>query len=290
MLQMRKLRTILVVFIVVCVVCAICLGVTCDSRAAEKEKIMAGAGNSPFSLTLDADIAYGPISGFTQAGLGGRPGTGSPNRPKIKDDLGVDDVTMTNFSIEPSWKRHSLYTSAHLINLEGENILDRRLIFHGRTYTAGMRIKSEIKSNWYEIGYRFRLGPSSRGSFTIAPTVAVAFWDFGIQLQESGIKNERSYSSVTPRLGALFEWNPSLTPRLSFTGKAIGSLPIKEMLHIYTLGLTANYNLVSTNRFKLGFKIGVGYEHIDSKDGQTFPNKVRIDIGPMTMGGLEMKF
>lgn len=306
--MLRKLnRTIIVVFIVVC---AICLSVIYDSRAAEKEKTTAGLdwavvkkNNNPFSLTLNACIAYGQISGFTQAGLGGRPGTGSPDRPKIKDDLGVDDVTTANFSIELGWKRHSLYTSAHLINLKGENTLDRTLIFHGKTYTAGMRIESEVKSDWYEVGYRFRWPldqitiastrqnyqePSSKGSFTIAPTVTIAFWDFSVQLQESGVKNERNYSHLTPRLGALLEWNP--LPRLSFSGKAIGSLPINEMLHIYTLGITANYNLVYRNRFKLGLKIGVGYDHIDFKDGQTFPNKIRIDIGPMVMGGLEMKF
>lgn len=309
--MIRKLnRTIVVVVTVVC--CSICLSVTHDSLAVEREKTTADLDwalvkkdNKPFSVTLSASIAYGQISGFTQIGLGGRPGSGSPNRPKIEDDLGIDDVTTENFSIELGWRRHSLYTAGHLINLEGENTLDRTLIFHGKIYTTGMRIESEVRSDWYEIGYRLRWPldqitmvstrqsyqePSSRGTFILAPTVALAFWDYRVQLQEGGVKNKRSpsHSHLTPRLGALLEWNP--LPKLSIIGKAIGSLPIEEMVHIYTLGLTGNYHLVYGNRFKLSLNIGIDYNHIDFKDGQTFPNKIRIDMGPMVIGGLEMTF
>jgi hypothetical protein len=309
MLRKQK-RTIVDALIVVCF--AICLNVAHDSQAAEKEKTtvflnsaLVEKDNNPFSLSLSTSIAYGQISGFTQAGLGGRLGTGSPKKPKIKDDLGVDDGITANFSIELGWKRHSLYTAAHLINLEGENTVDRPFIFHGRAYTAGMRIESEVKSNWYEIGYRFRWPldqihtsstrqsyqeTSSRSVFTFTPTVTVAFWDYSVQLQESGVKNERSPSGLhySPRLGALLEWYP--WPRFSIIGKAIGSLPIDEIVHIYTLGLTANYNLIQGNKFKLILNMGVGYDHVDFKDEQTFPNKIRIDIGPMVIGGLKMQF
>ena len=32
------------------------------------------------------------------------------------------------------------------------------------------------------------------------------------------------------------------------------------------------------------------HDHIDFEDSQTFPNKVRIDLGPMVTGGLQIKF
>jgi hypothetical protein len=62
------------------------------------------------------------------------------------------------------------------------------------------------------------------------------------------------------------------------------------MVHIYTLGLTAEYNLVQRNSFSIGLGVGVDYDHIDFKDSQTFPNKVRIDMGPIVMGSLKVKF
>jgi len=46
---------------------------------------------APIYLTLNGYVAYGSVSGFTQAGLGGAPGTGSSDRPKINDDLGIND-------------------------------------------------------------------------------------------------------------------------------------------------------------------------------------------------------
>jgi hypothetical protein len=39
-------------------------------------------------------------SGFTQAGLGGTPGTGSLDRPNIKDDLGINNSITVNLSLE----------------------------------------------------------------------------------------------------------------------------------------------------------------------------------------------
>lgn len=297
-------RTISVIFTVIFIPLFIA---THDSQAVQKEEAPdwnpVEKDPGPIHLTFNAYISYGSVSGFTQAGLGGAPGTGSPDRPKIKTDLGINDSTTGNLSLELGWKQHNLDMAAHLTDLKGENSLDRTLVFHGKTYLTGIRIESEIKSNWYEVAYRFRFplgqsksasprpnyqNPFSRDRFTIAPTVAMAIWDFSAQLQQSGLKNERSYSHLTPRLGVVLEWNP--LPKFSLVGNAIGSIPINGMVHIYTLGLTAEYNLVQRNSFSIGLGVGVGYDHIDFKDSQTFPNKVRIDMGPMVMGGLKVKF
>jgi len=193
--------------------------------------------------------------------------------------------------------------AAHLIDLEGKNTLDRALVFHGQTYLPGTRIESEIKSNWYEVAYRFHIPlgqskstttrPDYQTSFCwdrliVAPTVAMAFWDFSTQIQQSGVTNERGYSKVTPRLGMLLEWNP--LPKFALIGDAIGSIPLNNEAHIYTLGLTAKYNLIQKNWFNLDLMMGAEYDHIDFEDSQTFPNKVRIDMGPMLTGGLQIRF
>ena len=277
------------------------------SQAVEKEEAPdwnpLRIGSDTIHLTFDAYIAYGSVSGFTQAGLGGAPGTGSSGRPKIKDDLGINDAITGNFSLELGWKQHSLDMAAHLINLKGENTLDTPLVFHGQTYPAGTRIDSEIKSNWYEVAYRYRFplgqnkststcpnyqNPFSWDRFTVIPTVGVAFWDFSTQLQQSGITNKRDYRKVTPRLGVLLEWNP--LRKFSLVGTAIGSIPLNNEVHIYTLGLTAKYDLIQKNWFNLALMVGVEYDHIDFEDSQTFPNKVRIHLGPMVTGGLQIKF
>jgi hypothetical protein len=285
--------------------CIICLNAFYDCGAAEKEETVGGLGSrlkiegDPIYLILDTSFAYGSISGFTQAGLGGGPGTGTSHRPEIKRDLGIDSATTGKFSLELGWKQQSFDMAAHLIDLEGDNTLDRTLIFHGQTYLPGTRVESELKTNWYEVAYRYRLllnqsenSPTppkhqeslTRARFVIAPTIAMAFWDFGVQVKQNGAKNERSYSKITPRLGVLLEWNP--WPKLSFVGQAVGSIPVDGMVHIYTVGLAAEYDLIQRNRFNLGLRVGIAYDHIDFKDQQTFPNKVRIDMGPMVIGGL----
>jgi hypothetical protein len=241
-----------------------------------------------FHVAFDASGSYGPISGYMQTPLGGAPSSTSAKRPKF-DELGIDMMTMVNLSLSAGKDSHYIYGSAHLVDLSGESTLDQELIFHGRGYPAGARVKSDVSLNWYEIGYQYNIHfGKERMSFCMAPTVAFALWDFNAELKSNNGKNSRSYIKGTPRLGLGFEWFPA--KRLSVSGKAVGSLPFNSMLHIYTVGLVGKYNLMEVNRLKISLFMGVEYNWIDFKDDQTEPNHVKANMGPLGLIGAEIKF
>jgi hypothetical protein len=241
-------------------------------------------------LHLDFDVSgsYGPISGYTQTPLGGAPSSTSDKRPKFHE-LGINTMTMVNLSLSGGLDSHYVYGAVHLVDLSGENTLDEALIFHGKGYPEGTRVESNVKLNWYEIGYQYNIHfGKEQVVLSIAPTVAFALWDYSVELESNGEKNDRGYRKGTPRFGLEFEWFP--VKRFSVSGKANASLPFNNLPHIYTLELAGKYNLTSINRLKILLFMGVEYNQIDFKDSQTEPNHIKADMGPLELIGAEIKF
>jgi hypothetical protein len=241
-----------------------------------------------FHLAFDASGSYGPISGYTQTPLGGAPSTTSDKGPKF-DELGIKTMTMVNLSLSGGVDSHYVYGAAHLVDLSGKSTLDEKLIFHGKGYPAGARVKSDVNLSWYEIGYQYNVHfGKERMNLRIAPTAAFALWDFSTELESNGGKNSRSYIKGTPRFGLEFEWFP--VKRFSVSGKAIGSLPFNNIPHINTVGLTGKYYLIDKDRLKISLFMGVEYDQIDFKDSQTEPNHVKANMGPLGLAGAEIRF
>jgi hypothetical protein len=196
---------------------------------------------------------------------------------------------MVNLSLSASMDSHYVFGSAHLMDLNGDSTLDEALIFHGKGYPAGTRIKANVKSDWYEIGYQYNIHfGKERVDFSIAPTVAFALWDFSTELESNGQRNDRSYLRGTPRLGVNLEWIP--LRQFSVSGKAIGSAPLKNTANIYTVGLIGKYNLLRKDRLKISLSMGVEYNQINFKDSQTEPNQVKVNTGPLGLLGVEVRF
>lgn len=245
-------------------------------------------GEKGFHLDLVGSVSYGPLSEYMQTPLGGAPSSASDKRPKFKE-LGIDNATIVNLSLSAIMDPHSLYCASHLVDLSGESTLNEELIFHGKQYPAGTRVKSDVQLNWYEIGYQYNIHlGKERVNLNIAPTVAFTLFDFSGELESRGEKNDRSYMKGTPRVGLELEWFP--WDRFSIDSKGIGSIPFKHTPHIYTIGLTGKYHMMSKGRLKTLLVAGVEYNQIDYKDSQTKPNHVKADMGPLGLVGAEIRF
>ena len=240
-----------------------------------------------FHIVLDTSVSYGWISGYVQTPRGGAPSSTSEKRPTLKE-LGIDAATVFNISLSASLDSHLLYGAAHLLDLNGENTLQENLVFHGKQYPAGTRVEADVTLNWYEIGYQYNIHFAKQGNLSIAPTVAVALWDFSAQLQSDGIKDDRSYMKATPRVGLEFKWAP--LKKFLVTGKAVGSLPIQHLPGIYTLGLTGKYMLVNKDRFRILLGLGIGYDWMRFEDSQQVPNRISANIGPLGVLGVEIEY
>jgi hypothetical protein len=241
-----------------------------------------------FHLDFDASGSFGPISGYLQTPAGGVPSSTSNKRPTF-EELGIHMATMVNLSLSASRDPHSIYVAGHLVDVSGEDTLDETLIFHGKEYPAGTRVKADVKLNWYEIGYQYHIHfGKERVNLDVAPTIAFALWDFSTEVESNGEKNSRGYVQGTPRIGLELEWYPMNS--LTVCGKAIGSIPIENLPQIYTASLIGKYSILNKDRLKVLLFMGIEYDGIYYKDSQTKSNHIKADIGPLGIVGAEIKF
>lgn len=241
-------------------------------------------------VNVDGAFLYGPIRGFLQTPAGGRPGSSSADRPSF-DELGFSNVSVYDTSIRAGWRARTVYAGARIVRLSGKSTLSSALITQNVAFPAGSRVDADAKLDWYRFGYmyRFDISPGKgRNILTLSPGADVAVLAFHYKLDGAAGSVDRAYTKAGLRLGAELDW--AVTDRLTLRGRAFDSLPLANMARILTLELLARYHLWTWRRASLSACLGVTYDRIDHKDGQTFPNHIRAEMGPMLKLGLEMEF
>ena len=74
----------------------------------------------------------------------------------VKSDLGYEDQTVTEFRLvlRPA-RKHKFRVSRTPVNFEGEEILERTIVFNGVTYPVGLPVQSEFKWSTWRFGYEY---------------------------------------------------------------------------------------------------------------------------------------
>jgi hypothetical protein len=241
-----------------------------------------------FHASADAVFLYGPISGFLQTPAGGNPGTTSHDRPTLKE-LGIQTAPMADASVTAGWGTHDFYGGARLIGLSGNNILDQTLLTHNVTFPAGTAVSSDVRLNWYRIGYAHRwFFRHDEARLKIDPALEAVIFDFNYSIIGGGQSTSRTYLKGNARLGLHAEWTPD--PRFSLLGDVFESVPIPGQPMILTVQTLAGYRLWGTADRGGRVSLGVGYDQLDLKDLQTVPNHIHADIGPLLLAGLAINF
>ena len=98
----------------------------------------------------------------------------------------------------------------------------------------------------------------------------------------------RAYREATPRLGLGAKW--PVTADLTLSGELLGSIPIKDMVDIWTGKVALDYVLWRGGGVAVTASAGVGYQFMDYKDSQTQPNHFRVEYGPIVTVGVGVAF
>lgn len=113
---------------------------------------------------------------------GGRPGSGS--RIDLSSDLDAGAADSVAGGLALSAGPHELAFRYHPASFHGEAVLRRDLVFHGATYPAGERVKSDVALDLAIPEYAYRL-PSPRGAgFHVGLRGYV--WTFAAELRGTG--------------------------------------------------------------------------------------------------------
>jgi hypothetical protein len=248
--------------------------------------------NSMQELSIDfgETFQYIPIRGYLQTPHGGEPGTTSKKRPTFKE-LNLESADSFYSSLHIRSNRHNFYGSIQLIHLSGDSVLDNELISQGVTYPAGSNVRADIELDLYRFGYQYCLigGNHKEPSFEISPTIELAFFDFHYQLDGSGgLSTDRSYMKGAGRIGAEAYWYAN--DRLTVSASVIGPVPISDTPQIWTLELSAQYQLWGYGQRGGTVLVGIGYQCIEYEDDQTVPNHIMVEMSPILSAGLRIGF
>ena len=253
-----------------------------------------GTQDDAFRWSLEAAWKYGPIDGQLQTPTGGMPGTTTVGRPTL-EELGLDYASI--FAAEASFGAgaHEFYFYTQLNRLYGDVTLEETFMSQGRTFPAGSRVHSDVKLDLYRLGYRHRIETGSRRDgapqFFLYPSAGIAIFAFDMQLDgDGGAYVDRPYAKGAPEFGLGFEW--LATDQLTVTGEVTSTFDLSKLPLIVTAKIEGKYMLVRSRGVTVSGTVGVGYQLIRYDDGhkQEMPNDIEVDLGPVVLLGIDVRF
>lgn len=235
---------------------------------------------------------YGSVDGFVQTPSGGEPGTTSHDRPTLSE-LGFNCISIYDGSISVRLGANRFLLGAQIIRMDGNATLSEDLISQNTFFPAGTSVSSSVHLDWYRLGYEyaFSFDLDHKGNqLRVAPGIQAVLLDFDYGMDAAGgLHVSRSYSKGGVRIGGSIEW---LTGG-SFTVAASGywGLPIQNTAQILSVDLVGSYQLWGDRHgFGGAVYLGVGYESIEYEDDQTVPNHIDVNLGPLLIAGIEIRF
>lgn len=237
---------------------------------------------------------YGSARGNLQTPAGGRKGTTSSNRPHFSE-IGISDANIGDVEVRASWDpNQEVFVGAQFIRLSGDGRPGKALVSQGMFFPAKKFVSSDVRMDWYRIGYRysFVLDQTEAGVpiLTLAPLANVVIWDFDYELTGSTRHVSRSYVKPGVQVGFELTWRPEGSNFWIDAGAA--TFPqVRSLAIISTEHLTAHYRFLRRPRYELAASLGVAGEQQEFRDSQK-PNSNHQSavFGPMLQVGLEAKF
>jgi len=238
-----------------------------------------------WSISLEASYLVGPVEGQTQTPNGGRPGTSSPGRPTL-EEMGIDDTDAFDLSGTFSWDVHRIYAGGTWIGMSGDDTLEAELISRSVVFPAGTAVEGTVDHTWYRLGYQRPIALNE--SWTIAPGGGIAFWRFDWGVEGGGQAMDRGYTKTAAQLGV--DARSRMNATFSVSGGVLSSIPIEHTPFILAADVTAEWWLMQQSQWQAAAKVGVAYQMIRYEDDQTMPNDIELDLGPMLVIGVEVRF
>ena len=237
---------------------------------------------------VDASGAFmrGLVHARIQTPSGGEPGTTSSGRPSLAE-LGIDDADVGDFQADLVYGRHGVYLGGRIMRLSGTSTLDSVLISQGVMLPAGSVVDSDVRFDWYRLGYRYV--PSGERAIYLSPSIGATLLDFRYELTSPGLeKVDRVYSKAGAQVGFDMTWPWS--DGLSLCGQVLLPVPISHWPQILSTQLALKYRFFKRDHLSVSGLLGIDHDWIYYKDSQSTPNDIRANIGPMGLVGLEVKF
>ena len=250
---------------------------------------------SPLQFSLAGAYMHGSVNGNLQIPRGGLNGTSNANRPHL-DSIGISDADIGDGELGARWNDHSeVFIGAQIIQLSGSGFLGvKPLTTDGTTFPVGARVGSNVKLDWYRLGYRYTfpitIADNGVPDLTFTPWVSAVVMDFAYHLSAAKVAPaSRTITKPGAQIGATFAWRPRGGP-LSLEAELGGFPTMNTLPTISVESLYARYHFYEWRRCDFTGLIGVAFEQQEYRDDKQLPNQISADFGPLLLVGLEVKY
>ena len=231
---------------------------------------------------------FAQASGYLQIPRGGSPLTSTQKRPTC-EELGINRLNNNIFfqlGIKSVWDPFGIYIDYQHNHPVGSTTLTSDLLTHGVIFPAGTPLSTHATFDLYQVGLNRRFKICN--NFALYPEAEIAFFSFSYREVSIVQSTDRAFGLVTQRIGLRGEY--AFNCYLMLSVDVAASIPFLSDLQLRTARTDLNFNIYTSQCTRTTLFMGVGYEYIDFKDGQVFPNHVHIEYQPIGYIGLKFHF
>lgn len=193
------------------------------------------------------------------------------------NDLGIGDKRMADFrAIVRPGRKHKFRVSFTPIRYDAETVLQRTIVFNGRTFQINLPVESSVTWNAWRFGYEWDFVYRDRGF--VGLLLETKYTQLEAALSSPIASESASASAPIPAIGAIARGY--IFPNISVTGevtafKLPGSIAERED----AAGSYVDFDVYGTLNFVNNVGVQVGYRSLD------LSYVVDLDFGELTMRG-----
>jgi len=242
------------------------------------------AGSSTPEAAVEGSLRYGPIHGFTQIPSAGSGGSTSSQRPTF-GELGISRAEVYDVEGRAGESGNDVFAGYRWLAPSGSATLGDDLTSQGNLFQAGTLVRKSDTFSLARVGYEREAALGAR-SIVLAPQLGFLFFDFHDRLEGTdGAIVSRGFSRGTFTAGVRLELRP--TELLGLAVRAFATPPLTNLPAVYSLEGRLGIHVGS---FAEVF-VGTGFDWYEIEDSERpLHNDVRVLLGPLFVGGLELGF
>lgn len=211
-----------------------------------------------YKIRLEASWIYATPSGSIE----GSSGSGMIDLKKTLDYNGY-----SSFYGKLDWRfarKHHLYVAGSPFSRSKETVLNRTIVFEGKTYDVGLTAQSTLDANLYGIGYQYDIIRRKRGHLGIAAqfnlfdsyaSISAAAQVTGDGVHHSAVSASASLLAPIPVAGPEFRLYLANSPRLFVDGQVYGMYFFGYGNFVSTLG-ALGVSLTKHASIHAGYQMG----------------------------------
>ncbi len=112
----------------------------------------------PLRFSFTGIYMYGSIKGTAQHPVGGQQHTANLNRPSYSA-IGINETGIADGEFAIGFGEHQeIFFGAQYNHMSGNGVLTKSLVSEGVTFPTRTQVHSDIRMDWYRLGYRYVQG------------------------------------------------------------------------------------------------------------------------------------